>query len=367
MTRRFFPVAEPVLEGNEKKYVNECLDRGWISGSGEFVERFEREFAAYCGTRFAVAVANGTVALHVAAAALGIAPGDEVIVPDLTYIATANAVTYCGAKPVFCDVDARTWTLDPADVTRKITARTRAIMPVHLYGHPADMDALCEVAARHDLFIIEDAAEAHGAEYKGRRAGSLGDVATFSFYGNKIITTGEGGMLTTDDADLAGRMRLLRGQGMDPARRYWFPIVGYNYRLTNMQAAVGLAQLERIEFFIRRRREVAAWYASAMQGLPFVSPIEEAWAKNVYWLYSILLPRNLDRDSVMKRLLEDGIETRPFFHALHHMPPYRGAGCDHDFPVTTDAAARGINLPSSARLTQEDVAYIVAALRKCLD
>jgi perosamine synthetase len=364
MTRRFIPVAEPVLGGNEKDYVLDCLESGWISGSGKYVEMLEEQFAAFCGAAHAVAVASGTAALHVALLALGVGPGDEVIVPDLTYIASANAVTYCGARPVFCDVDPATCTMSAEDAARKITPRTRGVMPVHLYGHPADMDPLLALARARDLFVLEDAAEAHGAEYRGRRVGAIGDAATFSFYGNKIITTGEGGIVTTNDAALAGKVRLLRGQGMDPERRYWFPIVGYNYRLTNMQAAVGLAQFERIDWLVERRREVAALYAEALRGLPLALPAEEPWAKNVYWLYSVRVEGGRDRDLLMRRLLDEGIETRPFFHPLHLMPPYRAEG--QDFPVTTASAATGISLPSSASLSGEDIARVADSLRRLL-
>jgi perosamine synthetase len=364
--QRFIPVAETVLDGNEKKYVLDCLDTGWISGSGKYVDDFEREFAAFCGVEHAVSVANGTAGLHVALLALGVGPGDEVIVPDLTYVASANAVTYCGARPVLADVDSTTWTLDPQDVARKISPATKAIMPVHLYGHPADIDPILELARTHQLYVVEDAAEAHGAEYKGRRVGGLGDVGVFSFFGNKIITTGEGGMITTGDKKLADKIRLLKGQGMDPARRYWFSTVGYNYRMTNIQAAIGLAQLERIEWFIEKKREIAALYDEAMRWLPVTTPREAVWAKSVYWLYSVCLPEEFDRDQVMTQLVVQGIETRPFFHPMHHLPPYYQRDGDSTLPVTTNLAARGINLPSSALLTREDITYITGALRACL-
>ncbi|MGI8656290.1 MAG: DegT/DnrJ/EryC1/StrS family aminotransferase [Pyrinomonadaceae bacterium] len=366
MTRRFIPVAEPVLAGNEKKYVNECLESGWISGSGNYVEAFEKSFADFCGVRHAVSIVNGTAALHVALLALGIGRGDEVIVPDLTFIASANAVTYCGAQPVFADVDARTWTLDPQDTAAKISARTKAVMPVHLYGHPANMTPLLELAQDHDIHVIEDAAEAHGAEYKGQRVGSIGDIAAFSFFGNKVVTTGEGGMITTNDAQLADQARLLKGQGMDPERRYHFPIVGYNYRMTNLQAAIGVAQMERIDWFIERRREVAAWYDNALKNLPVTTMMEASWAKSVYWLYSICIPEEIDRDLLMTRMLERGIETRPFFYPTHRQPPYRLNAENQTFPVTTKLSAQGLSLPSSARISKEEVAYITDALGVCL-
>jgi perosamine synthetase len=366
MSRRFIPLAETVLDGNEKKYVLDCLETGWISGSGKYVDDFERGFAAFCGVEHAVAVASGTAGLHVALLALGVRPGDEVIVPDLTYVASANAVTYCGAKPVFADVDPDTWTLNPEDVARKISPATKAIIAVHLYGHPADLDPLLELARAHQLSVIEDAAEAHGAEYKGRRVGGLSDVGVFSFFGNKIITTGEGGMITTNDEKLAGKMRLLKGQGMEPTRRYWFPVVGYNYRMTNIQAAIGLAQLERIDWFIEKKREVAALYAEALRSLPVTTPHEAIWAKSVYWLYSVCLPREFDRDGIMSQLLEHGIETRPFFHPMHHLPPYYQGDGDSTLPVTTSLAACGINLPSSALLSEEEISAVARALQSCL-
>lgn len=366
MSKRFIPVAEPVLGGNEKAYVNECLESGWISGSGKYVDSLEGKFAEFCGASHAVAVASGTAALHVALLALGIGPGDEVIVPDLTYISSANAVAYCGARPIFADVDSLTWTIDPEDAARKVTARTRAIMPVHLYGHPADMDPIVALARTKNLRIIEDAAEAHGAEYKGRRVGTLGDIAVFSFYGNKIMTTGEGGMVVTDNRDLAQRVRLLKGQGMDPDRRYWFPVIGYNYRMTNLQAAIGLAQLERIEWLIERRREVAGQYGEALRHLPLVPPVEAPWAKNVYWLYSVCVTENQNRDLLMNQLLDAGIETRPFFYPLHQMPPYFDPDGERTLPVTTRLAASGISLPSSATLSREDIVYIAEALQRLL-
>ena len=268
MTKRFIPVAAPLLTGNEKAYVLDCIESSWISSCGKYVEKFERTFADFCGVRYAVSCSSGTAALHVALLALGVGPGDEVIVPTLTFVATANAVTYCGARPRFVDIEPDTWTLDPGLVEAKITARTKAILPVHLYGHVANMDAITEIARRHNLFVVEDAAEAHGAEFRGRRVGSLSDVAAFSFYGNKIISCGEGGMVVTDSEPLARYAAQLRGQGVDSKKRYWFPIIGYNYRMPNLTAAVGLAQLERIDCHLNRRREVASWYRDNLRDVP---------------------------------------------------------------------------------------------------
>lgn len=364
--RRFIPVAEPDVSGNEKQYVLDCLESAWISGSGKYVDMLEDQFAAFCGATHGAAVVNGTAGLHVALLALGIGPGDEVIVPDLTYIASANAVTYCGARPVFADVDPWTWTVNPEDVARRITSRTKALLIVHLYGHPTNMDPILELARANDLFVIEDAAEAHGAEYKGRKVGSLADISVFSFYGNKIMTTGEGGMVLTNDKELAQKVRLLKGQGVDPERRYWFPIVGYNYRLTNIQAAIGVAQMERIDWLIQRRREVAMHYREALRGLPIATAFEAAWAKNVYWLYSICVSADIDRDFVMEELLKQGIETRPFFQPMHQLPPYFEREGDQSYPVSTQLGSKGINLPSSANLSKEEIVYIANVLRKVL-
>lgn len=362
---RFLPVAAPVFAGNEKAYVNACLDSTWISSRGEFLDRFEREFADFCGVQHALTCINGTAALHLALLGLGIGPGDEVIVPTLTFVASPNAVSYCGATPVFIDIEPETWNLDISQLESKITPKTKAIMVVHLFGHPVDMDPVLEIARRHGLYVVEDAAEAIGAEYKGRRTGGLGDVATFSMYGNKIITSGEGGVITTNDPELAKRMKMLRGQGQDFERRYWFPILGYNYRLTNVQAAIALAQLEQADWHIARRRENAALYAELFRDLPqFQIQPEKPWAKNVYWINSVVLPEDfpLSRDETMAALAKQGIETRPFFYPMHTLPMYTSLAAGQAFPVADTIAARGMNLPSGADLTPNEVAYVVEQL-----
>jgi perosamine synthetase len=363
--RGFLPVAAPVFAGNEKLYVNQCLDTTWISSRGEFIDRFEKGFAQFCGVQHAIATNNGTTALHVALLALGIGPGDEVIVPTLTFVASANAVMYCGATPVFVDIEAATWNLDLNRLEAAITPRTKAIMVVHLFGHPVDMDPVMEIAARHRLSVIEDAAEAHGAAYKGRVVGGIGHLATFSFYGNKIITTGEGGMVTTNDPTLARKVMMLKGQGQDFEKRYWFPIIGYNYRMTNIQAALGLAQLEQIEWHLGRRRENGRWYRDAFSAHPqFALQVEQPWAKSAYWINSVVLPDALpiSRDEVMSRLNTLGIETRPFFYPMHILPMYAGLIGEQRFPVADSIAARGMNLPSSGNLTRDDVDYVVQAI-----
>lgn len=364
LSTKRIPVAVPNLNGNEKKYVNECLDSTWISSAGEFIGKFEKSFADFCGVHHAVAINNGTTAIHLALVALGIGEGDEVLIPTLTYIATANAVTYCNAKPVLVDSEQGTMNIDPAKLEAKITPRTKAIIVVHLYGHPADMGQVMDIARRHNLKVIEDAAEAHGAEYNGKRVGGIGDCATFSFFGNKIVTTGEGGMVTTDDDELAARLRLYRGQGMDPKRRYWFPVVGYNYRMTNVAAAIGLAQMERIDEALETRQKIAGWYEQALAAHADIieRPVVAGYAQHVYWMYTVLLTGLTDaqRDEVMRFMDADGIETRPVFYPMHVLPPYLQDGSG--FGVANDQAARGVNLPTHAQLNAGDIERIVASL-----
>jgi perosamine synthetase len=360
------PVAAPALVGREREYVLDCIDSTWISSSGRYIDRFEAAFAEFCGVRHAVSCCNGTVAVHLALLAHGVGPGDEVIVPTLTYVASANPVVYCGGKPVFVDAEPRTWNMDPDRIAEAITARTCGIVVVHLYGHPVDMDPILELAEHHGLWVIEDAAEAHGATYRGRTVGSMGSLATFSFYGNKIITTGEGGMVVCDDDRLAKRVRQLHGQGQDPERRYWFPMVGFNYRMTNIEAAIGLAQLERLDWHLARRREIASWYREELAGEEGIelSP-EEPWAQSAFWIMCAVLDRDRfgQRDEAMRVLDEAGIETRPFFYPMHTLPMYEQDNESKEFPVADDLASRGLNLPSSATLAREDVARVCAALR----
>lgn len=360
------PIASPHFCGNEAKYVQECVETSWISSIGRFVPQFENDFAHFCDVEYAIAANNGTSALHLALMGMGVAPGDEVLIPTLTFIATANAVTYCGARPVLVDSEPRTMNIDPAKLEAKITKRTRGIIVVHLYGHPADMDPILEIARRHNLFVIEDAAEAHGALYRGRKVGGIGDIGSFSFFGNKIMTTGEGGMVTLRDEARRDRIRILRGQGMTPARRYWFETVGYNYRMTNIQAAIGLAQLEQADVHLACRRRVAEWYTRHLTPLAefLTLPIEEPWAHHVFWIYSIVLrsPVRISRDRFMELLDEQGIETRPVFYPMHVMPPYLEPG--GEYPVADALAAYGISLPTHAALTEDDVVYIASHIRR---
>ncbi|MFT3729828.1 MAG: DegT/DnrJ/EryC1/StrS family aminotransferase [Hyphomicrobium sp.] len=361
------PVAMPALLGNERAYVMDCLDTNWISSNGKYISAFEQAFADFCGAKRAIAVCNGTAALHLALLGLGVSAGDEVIVPTVTYVATANAVTYCGATPVFADVTENFLTIDPSDIEKKITPKTRGIIVVHLYGHPAEMQSISELARKHGLWVVEDAAEAHGSEAYGRKIGTWGKCATFSFFGNKIITSGEGGMITTDDVELADRIRLYRGQGMDPEQRYWFPVVGYNYRMTNIQAAIGLAQLEGIDSALEARKRVARWYDEALSELDdeIVRPAQANWAQHVFWMYTVYLRKGdaKRRDATMKRLDEMGIETRPVFYPMHVLPPYKS---EEKFRTADSWSSRGINLPTHQQLTKDQIGHIAKCLKLAL-
>lgn len=363
---KFIPIAVPHLSGNEKKYVTDCLDTTWISSVGKYVKEFEASFAAWLGIKNALSCCNGTVGLHLPLLALDVKEGDEVLVPSLTYIATANAVRYCSATPILVDCLPDTWNIDPADMERKITPRAKGVIPVHLYGNPCDMNSVMSIAKKHGLFVIEDAAECHGAEYHGKKAGTIGDSGVFSFFGNKIITTGEGGMVVTNNDAMAAKMRLFKGQGMDPDRRYWFTVTGYNYRMTNIEAAIGLAQLENVENHIAARNRVADWYREFLSEMAdYLTPQKvTSGAKNVWWMYSVLLTEKskISRDALMQALVADGIETRPLFYPMHIMPAFydKNAAC----PVSEDVSARGINLPTHALLTRDDVEYICARVKK---
>lgn len=362
-------IANPVLNGNEKKYVDDCINSGWISSVGSYIQKFEEKFAKFVGTKYAASCSNGTVALHLPLLAYGLKPGDEVIVPTLTYIATANAVKYCGGTPVFVDSEKETWNIDPAKIEGKITKKTKGIIVVHLYGHPVDMDPIMKIAKKYKLFVIEDAAEAHGATYKGKMVGSIGDVGVFSFFGNKIITTGEGGMVVTNDKKLDAKMRLFKGQGQDPNRRYWFIEVGYNYRMTNIQAAIGLAQLENVKWHMNMRKKIAKWYYKHLSSLSeyIELPIQKNWASHSYWMYSILLKDSVKirRDKFMELLTADGIETRPVFYPMHVMPPYLNKKLK--FPVAEGISQRAINIPSHALLKESNIMFISSCIKKvCL-
>lgn len=366
---KFYPVAAPILNGNEKKYVMDCLDTTWISSNGSYITRFEKEFADFCNTKHALSCSNGTAALHLALLAHGVQEGDEIIIPSLTFVATANAVTYCGGKPIFIDCEPDTWNINPSLIEDKITSQTKGIIAVHLYGHPSDMDSILEVAEKHGLFVIEDAAEALGAKYKGKMIGSIGHSAIFSLFGNKIITTGEGGMVTTNDDSIAKKVRLLKGQGVSGQNRYWHTVVGYNYRMTNIQAAIGCAQLENIEWHIDQRLRIANLYTQFLcDESRIILPVNKDWAKNVYWMFSVVLSGfdEAQRNEVMAQLKEYNIETRPFFYPMHVLPPYQHLQPREELPVANRIGSSGINLPSYGELKEREILYISSALKKTL-
>ncbi len=363
--KKFIPIAEPLFDGNELKYLTDCIETGWISSIGSYVTRFETEFASYIGCKYGVAVHTGTAALHLALAALRVGPGDEVIIPDLTFAATANAVLYTGARPVLVDVEKDTWNIRPEAIRQAITDRTKAVIPVHLYGHPCDMDEIMKVAREHGLFVIEDAAEAHGAEYKGKRVGSFGTISCFSFFGNKTITTGEGGICLSDDEALLERIAKLRDHGMNKDKKYWHDEAGFNYRMTNLQAAVGVAQLERIDWFVNRKREIARLYNQYLADVKnIVLPMEKDWAKNTYWMYTFLLKTGqsqISRDDLIDALKREGIDSRPVFYPLHSMPPYEVAGRFVNAEAISEA---GLSLPSSPTLRKEEIREIAEVLKR---
>jgi perosamine synthetase len=361
------PLMQPALGGNELAYVSDCVTTGWISSQGEYVQRFEQQFAAFLAVNHALAVSSGTAALHLALKALDISYGDEVIVPDLTFAATANVVLHVGARPVLVDVDPITWTLNAGDIEKSISERTRAIMPVHLYGHPCDMDPILKLAETYGLKVIEDCAEAQGARYRGRLVGSIGDVGCFSFFSNKVITTGEGGMVTTSNSELADRIRLLRDHGMRKGRRYWHEVAGFNYRMTNLQAAVGVAQMERVDRFIERRKQIGARYIDHLESIPgLIMPPRQEWAETIYWIFSMLVDADLagmSREELAAELEARNIETRPFFIPLHLQPPYLQVG---EFVSCDRISIQGISLPSGNEILDEEIDHVCGVIRSVL-
>lgn len=348
------------------------MKTNWISSAGQFIEKFETEFAQFCGATEGVSCTNGTVAIHLALRALDIGPGDEVIVPNFTLIVNATMVLQAGARPVLVDVNPDTWCIDPIDLERKITKRTKAIMIVHMYGHPCDMDSIWKIAKQHNLVVIEDAAQSHGAVYKGKRTGSLGDISTFSFYANKIITTGEGGMILTSRKDLADRCRLLRNQAHGHPR-YCHEEFGYNYRFSNVLAGIGLAQCRQIEKKVARKREIAQIYLKLLKGNPHLQlPTEADQVQNVFWMFGVVLRGGLSekRDQIMQSLSEVGVETRAFFYPLHRQPLFASGRYDINvsgsFPISDLLGRSGFYLPSGLALTRAQQEYVVESLSRCL-
>lgn len=351
--------------------MTEAVESGWISSAGRYIEEFETGWASYCGRRHGIAVSNGTTALHAAVAALGLEPGDEVILPTFTIVSCVTALLAAGVVPVLVDSDPELWTMDVRQLEARVTEKTRAVMPVHMYGHPVDMDPLLELAERRGLAVLEDAAEAHGAEYRGRRCGSFGAMSTFSFYANKLITTGEGGMVVTDDDALAARLRSLRNLGFNSARRFHHAELGFNFRLTNLQAALGVAQLERIDEIVARKREVAALYTAGLAGVPGVQlPAEAPWARSVFWMYGLVVDEatGLDAAALAEHLRERGVDTRPFFLGMHEQPALHELGLfrGESYPVAERLARQGLYIPSGLALTDEQVERVCAAVREAL-
>jgi perosamine synthetase len=367
-TQPFIPVSEPLIGDNALPLVTECVETGWVSSEGRFIAEFERKWSQYCGAAHGVAVSNGTTALQVAMTALKLEPGSEVILPSYTIISCAIAVLEAECVPVLVDCDPETWCMDLDQVESAVTSRTRAIMPVHMFGHPVDMRRIRKIATRHDLRIIEDAAEAHGAEVDGRRVGGLGDMACFSFYANKIVTTGEGGMVVTNSEVYADRLRSLRNLCFRPDRRFYHTEIGHNYRLTNLQAAIGVAQVDRIDDHVRRKRRMAAAYHDRLSDLTQIAlPVERDWAKNVYWMYCLILADDVAFDAVefAHRLRARGIDTRPLFLGMHEQPVLRERGlfAGANYPVTERLARRGLYVPSGLTLTEMQIDRVCAAVR----
>jgi len=365
----FIPVNEPLLDGNEKKYLDECIDTGWISSEGPFVKKLEEQFAARIGRRFGVAVSNGSVALDAVVVALGIGAGDEVILPTFTIISCAAAIVRAGAVPVVVDCDPLTWNMDVSLIERKITPLTKAIMVVHIYGLPCDMDPILALADRHGLKVIEDAAEMHGQTYKGRPCGSFGKISTFSFYPNKHVTTGEGGMIVTDDEALAERCRSLRNLCFQVKKRFIHEELGWNLRMSNLQAALGVAQLERLDEFVERKRMMGTRYRELLNELPGVQlPVAATdFAKNIYWVFGLVLKNDVpfDAEEVMRRMGELKIGTRPFFWPMHEQPVFHKMGLFQDTrcPVAERIARRGFYVPSGLALTGGQMDQVAAALQ----
>ena len=361
-------ILEPDLSGNEMNYIKDCLETNWISSQGQYVKKFEQLFSELHLNRYSVSVSNGTSALHLSLKTLDIGRGDEVIIPNITFAACANAVIQAEAEPVFCEIDKKTWCIKPSEIEALITPKTKAIMVVHLYGQVADIESIKAIALKFGLYVIEDCAEAIGSVFKDKPVGVFGDVATFSFFGNKTISTGEGGMVLFKDKDFASKCRVLRDHGMNPDRKYWHDIPGYNYRLTNMQAAVGVAQLERFNSIVEKKIIIFDWYESLLQycdGI-FQRPIKREFIKHSNWLYTILLDKDFDKNKVINQLFQNGIETRRIFYPLNEMPPYRKFKSSKDLSNSNFISRHGISLPTSVNLKKEDIIYIVKCLRNVL-
>ncbi len=364
------PVNEPVITPEAKEYVNEAMQTGWVSSAGKYITQFEEEFTRFLGVKHAVTTTSGTTALHLALAVLDIGEGDEVIVADFTMMGSILAILYTGATPIFVDAEPDTFCIDVAQIEAKITKKTKAIMPVHIYGHSADMDPIMELAKKHSIHVIEDAAEAHGATYKKKKCGSIGHLNAFSFYGNKIITTGEGGMVTTNDDELAAKARRLKDLAHSPQKRFWHEELGFNYRMTNLQAACGVGQMKHIEEFLEKKRWMAREYGKKLGSIKGLKlPVTKPWATNVYWMYAILVEEDfpLSKDELRAKLLEKGIDTRDFFYSSASQPiVQKMVGNQGSFPVSERISQQGLYLPSGLALTQEQLDYVCSCVEESI-
>ena len=366
------PVCEPSVSKREKDLVLDCLHTGWISSAGKYIDLFEGNWAAYCGMKHGIAVSNGTAALQISMRLLELKPGDEVIMPAFTIISCAQVIVSCGGVPVLVDSNPVNWQMDVSQIREKITPRTRAIMVVHIYGHPADMNPILDIAEEFGLKVVEDAAEAHGAEYKGRKCGGLCDISVFSFYANKLITTGEGGMVLTRSDELGEKARVLRNLCFQKSRRFYHEKLGYNFRMTNIQAALGVGQLERIEQIVDRKRAIAMAYQDRLEGAKGIAfPVEEEWAKNVYWVYGIVLDDSTGMDAVQfaRCLAEAGIDTRPFFLGMHEQPVFNKMGLfvNEKYPVAERLAHQGLYLPTGLTIKENEIDRVCDAVHRCLE
>ena len=371
MKENFIPVNEPLLDGNEKKYLNECIETGWISSEGPFVKRFEKKLSERVDRKYGIAVCNGSAALDIAVKALGIGEGDEVILPTFTIISCAAAIVRARAIPVVVDCDPLTWNMNIAQIEDKITKRTKAIMVVHIYGLPVEMDKVLSIAEKYGLMIIEDAAEMHGQTYMGKPCGSFGDISTFSFYPNKLVTAGEGGMIVTNDEKLAEHCRSLRNLCFLPQKRFLHEDIGWNYRISNIQAAVGLAQLERLDEFISRKRKIGTMYTELLSGVKELQlPIKKTnYAENIYWVFAIVLNDeiNINAEEIMELLKERRIGTRPFFYPMHKQPVFKKMGLfkNEKYPISERIAKQGFYIPCGLAL-KDDQIYVVADVLKSI-
>lgn len=370
--QRFLPISEPDIGDLEIEYVNDAMRSGWVSSIGEYIDRFELEYCNFNSVAHSVSVSSGTAALEVSLKALGVGPGDEVLVPDLTFAAVPASVVNVGAEPVFVDIESSTWTIDPKAVERSLSEKTKAIIVVHSFGHPADMDKILSVCAERGIYVVEDCAEAHGATYRGRPVGSIGDVGTYSFYGNKILTTGEGGMVVTKNLELAERVRFLKDHAMDKKKRYFHPEVGFNFRMTNVQAAMGCAQLSRVDYLLRKRARLLDVYRELLDGTNLVINPAASWANPVNWLVSVTLDSSLHgaREALLAKLRMRGIDSRPFFYRLSDMPPYKKyrkiGATDPDTPIAKAVSEVGFCLPTSTKLSEDDVEIVCSSLKVAL-